>query len=94
MKLTWFFRELEAASLGSACKIHGSGLISPLTSQLLTRDTVETLYKTLKNWHYCPELYKAIEAISFIADHTQREDDSNKVNFLIFIKNKSSKFNI
>lgn len=67
------------ASLGSACKIHGSGLISPLASQLLTRNTVETLYKTLKNWHYCPELYKAIEAISFIADHTQREDDSNKI---------------
>lgn len=71
------------ADFGSICRIHGSGPVSVSPLQLPTEDSVDDLCKTLNNWHHCPELYKAIEAIRFIADHTKREDDSNKVTSLI-----------
>ncbi|CAD6228667.1 GSCOCG00006488001-RA-CDS [Cotesia congregata] len=72
-------RELEAVNLGSACQIHGSPASIPPPPQLPTEDSVDALCKTLNNWHHCPELYKAIEAIRFIADHTKREEDSTRV---------------
>ncbi|XP_015127548.1 acetylcholine receptor subunit alpha-like [Diachasma alloeum] len=72
--------ELEAVNLGSACQIHGSPGPAPVPApQLPTEDSVDALCKTLNNWHHCPELYKAIEAIRFIADHTKREEDSTRV---------------
>ncbi|XP_008549166.1 acetylcholine receptor subunit alpha-like [Microplitis mediator] len=72
-------RELEAVNLGSGCQIHGSPASIPPPPQLPTEDSVDALCKTLNNWHHCPELYKAIEAIRFIADHTKREEDSTRV---------------
>ncbi|XP_015178402.1 PREDICTED: acetylcholine receptor subunit alpha-like isoform X1 [Polistes dominula] len=73
-------RELEAVNLGSACRIHGS----PATTvapppQLPTEESVDALCNTLHHWHHCPELYKAIEGIRFIAEHTKREEDSTRV---------------
>ncbi|XP_074104838.1 nicotinic acetylcholine receptor alpha3 subunit isoform X1 [Cotesia typhae] len=75
----FYSRELEAVNLGSACQIHGSPASIPPPPQLPTEDSVDALCKTLNNWHHCPELYKAIEAIRFIADHTKREEDSTRV---------------
>ncbi|KAK0096931.1 hypothetical protein PV326_003825 [Microctonus aethiopoides] len=75
-------RELEAVNLGSACRIHGSPAAvvpPPPPPQLTAEDSVDALCKSLNNWHHCPELYKAIEAIRFIADHTKREEDSTRV---------------
>ncbi|KAJ8674852.1 hypothetical protein QAD02_010638 [Eretmocerus hayati] len=40
---------------------------------------VDALCRSLSHWHHCPELYKAIEGIRYIADHTKREEDSTKV---------------
>ncbi|XP_012276461.1 acetylcholine receptor subunit alpha-like [Orussus abietinus] len=72
-------RELEAVNLGSTCRIHGSPVASTSTQQLPTPKSVEALCNTLNHWHHCPELYKAIEGIRFIADHTKREEDSTRV---------------
>lgn len=30
-------------------------------------------------WHGCPELLKAMEGVTYIADHTKKEEESNKV---------------
>ncbi|OAD54116.1 Acetylcholine receptor subunit alpha-like [Eufriesea mexicana] len=73
-------RELEAVNLGSACRIHGSPAATAAPPpQLLTEESVDALCNTLHHWHHCPELYKAIEGIRFIADHTKREEDSTRV---------------
>ena len=73
-------RELEAINLGSQCRIHGSpGAAAPPTSRSLREDSVEALCRSLNHWHHCPELYKAIEGIRYIADHTKREEDSTRV---------------
>ncbi|XP_046821054.1 acetylcholine receptor subunit alpha-like isoform X2 [Vespa crabro] len=73
-------RELEAVNLGSACRIHGSpaATVAP-PPQLPTEESVDALCNTLHHWHHCPELYKAIEGIRFIAEHTKREEDSTRV---------------
>lgn len=76
---------MEAINLGSACRIHGSPASAPVPPQLPTEDSVDALCATLNNWHHCPELYKAIEAIRFIADHTKREEDSTRVSIKLFI---------
>jgi len=88
------FRELEAVNLGSACRIHGSPAATAAPSllqqqqqqqqqqpQLPTEESVDALCNTLHHWHHCPELYKAIEGIRFIADHTKREEDSTRVTY-------------
>ncbi|XP_025268363.1 acetylcholine receptor subunit alpha-like isoform X2 [Camponotus floridanus] len=74
-------RELEAVNLGSTCRIHGSpaATAAPPPPQLPTEESVDALCNTLHHWHHCPELYKAIEGIRFIADHTKREEDSTRV---------------
>ncbi|XP_025073159.1 acetylcholine receptor subunit alpha-like isoform X2 [Pogonomyrmex barbatus] len=76
-------RELEAVNLGSTCRIHGSPAATaappPPPPQLPTEESVDALCNTLHHWHHCPELYKAIEGIRFIADHTKREEDSTRV---------------
>ncbi|XP_031783031.1 nicotinic acetylcholine receptor alpha 3 subunit isoform X2 [Nasonia vitripennis] len=78
-------RELEAMNLGSQCRIHGSPAAPAPTSAtsagrtLPTEDSVEALCHSLNHWHHCPELYKAIEGIRYIADHTKREEDSTRV---------------
>ncbi|KAI4498547.1 hypothetical protein M0802_006253 [Mischocyttarus mexicanus] len=73
-------KELEAVNLGSACRIHGSpaATVAP-PPQLPTEESVDALCNTLHHWHHCPELYKAIEGIRFIAEHTKREEDSTRV---------------
>ncbi|XP_058789144.1 acetylcholine receptor subunit alpha-like isoform X2 [Phymastichus coffea] len=84
------FMELEAVNLGSQCRIHGSpgggagpaGVSSQTPRpppQLPSEDSVEALCRSLNHWHHCPELYKAIEGIRYIADHTKREEDSTRV---------------
>ncbi|KAG7202151.1 hypothetical protein KM043_015833 [Ampulex compressa] len=73
-------RELEAVDLGSACRIHGSPAATAAPPpQLPTEESVDALCNALHHWHHCPELYKAIEGIRFIADHTKREEDSTRV---------------
>ncbi|XP_023318652.1 acetylcholine receptor subunit alpha-like [Trichogramma pretiosum] len=75
-------RELEALNLGSQCRIHGgsSGPAGPASGRPLpSEDSVEALCRSLNHWHHCPELYKAIEGIRYIADHTKREEDSTRV---------------
>ncbi|CAD1472826.1 unnamed protein product, partial [Heterotrigona itama] len=79
-KCVIIIRELEAVNLGSACRIHGSPAATAAPPpQLPTEESVDALCNTLHHWHHCPELYKAIEGIRFIADHTKREEDSTRV---------------
>lgn len=79
------FRELGAVNLGSTCQIHGSPAATATAPppQLPTEESVDALCNTLHHWHHCPELYKAIEGIRFIADHTKREEDSTRVNIIM-----------
>ncbi|XP_011499821.1 PREDICTED: acetylcholine receptor subunit alpha-like [Ceratosolen solmsi marchali] len=72
------FIELEAVNLGSQCRIHGSPAATGPRA-LPTEESVEALCHSLNHWHHCPELYKAIEGIRYIADHTKREEDSTRV---------------
>lgn len=30
-------------------------------------------------WHACPELHKAMDGVTYIADHTRKEEDSTRV---------------
>lgn len=32
-----------------------------------------------RRWHGCPELHKAMEGVTYIADHTKKEEESTKV---------------
>jgi len=80
LRLYYLLRELEAVNLGSTCRIHGSPAATAAPPpQLPTEESVDALCNTLHHWHHCPELYKAIEGIRFIADHTKREEDSTRV---------------
>lgn len=80
LKKLFPIRELEAVNLGSACRIHGSPATTAAPPpQLPTEESVDALCNTLHHWHHCPEIYKAIEGIRFIADHTKREEDSTRV---------------
>lgn len=44
--------------------------------------------ETIRNrWHTCPELHKAMDGVTYIADHTKKEEESTKVIFLIVNQN-------
>ncbi|XP_018327681.1 acetylcholine receptor subunit alpha-like [Agrilus planipennis] len=56
--------ELTRGEIGPAtCRIHGVNPPPPPPS----------------SWKKCPEVHKAIDGLCFIADHTQREEDSTRV---------------
>lgn len=86
--------------MGSTCRVHGSPAATTASPpQLPTEESVDALCNALHHWHHCPELYKAIEGIRFIADHTKREEDSTKVisvfhSFIDINKKKKKKDNI
>lgn len=33
-------------------------------------------------WHTCPELSKAMDGVTYIADHTKKEEESTRVSFV------------
>lgn len=42
--------------------------------------TKHTTIDNLKHrWHHCPELHKAIDGVTYIADHTKKEEESTRV---------------
>ncbi|XP_018302230.1 nicotinic acetylcholine receptor alpha3 subunit [Mycetomoellerius zeteki] len=76
--------ESEANS-ENMCRVHGSRgataapSAAPAPPQLPTKENVDALCKTLHDWHRCPEIKKAIEGIRYIAEHTKKEEESNRV---------------
>ncbi|XP_018350055.1 PREDICTED: acetylcholine receptor subunit alpha-like isoform X2 [Trachymyrmex septentrionalis] len=58
---------------------HDSQAAPTPPSQLLAGESVNRICNTLKSWHLCPEISKAIEGIRFIADHIKKEEDINKI---------------
>lgn len=62
-----------------------SGIVQPST----TTDGEEATTKCNKNdksesnirnrWHTCPELHKAMDGVTYIADHTKKEEESTRV---------------
>lgn len=40
------------------------------------------LCDSLRRWHRCPELHKAIDGINYIADQTRKEEESTRVSKL------------
>ncbi|KAG5344499.1 ACH1 protein, partial [Acromyrmex charruanus] len=70
---------LEEINLESTCRIHGPQAATTPPSQLLTGESVNRICSTLKSWHQCPEIHRAIEGIRYIADHVKKEEDSNRI---------------
>lgn len=45
---------------------------------------------TIKHrWHACPELHKAMDGVTYIADHTKKEEESTRVCLIIINKTKT-----
>jgi nicotinic acetylcholine receptor len=40
--------------------------------------------KHKKHWRTCPELHKAMDGVTYIADHTKREEESTRVSIPLF----------
>ncbi|CRK91227.1 CLUMA_CG004909, isoform A [Clunio marinus] len=65
-----------------------SGVIQPQTTKTSTEadaenkteKTEKTEPNCLRNrWHTCPELHKAMDGVTYIADHTKKEEESTRV---------------
>lgn len=42
-------------------------------------------------WHTCPELHKAMDGVTYIADHTKKEEESTRVsNLFIFFSRENT----
>lgn len=41
-------------------------------------------------WHDCPELHKAMDGVTYIADHTKKEEESTKVHLLLLYQSFST----
>lgn len=60
-----------------------SGVVQP-TATTATGTEAETTKKEEENclrnrWHTCPELHKAMDGVTYIADHTKKEEESTRV---------------
>lgn len=63
----------NAAELDSSSSNRGGAKSS--TSQVVPKP------ENIRNrWHTCPELHKAMDGVTYIADHTKKEEESTKVN--------------
>lgn len=65
-----------------------SGVVQPSTTANAAAGEEETKKKKkeeeigLRNrWHTCPELHKAMDGVTYIADHTKKEEESTRVSF-------------
>ncbi|CAG9802119.1 unnamed protein product [Chironomus riparius] len=63
-----------------------SGIVQPSTTtegdETMTTKTNKTENKESNirhRWHTCPELHKAMDGVTYIADHTKKEEESTRV---------------
>jgi hypothetical protein len=62
-----------------------SGVVQPSSASTATAGVnAETKTKEEENclrnrWHTCPELHKAMDGVTYIADHTKKEEESTRV---------------
>lgn len=69
-----------------------SGVVQPSAASTTTagaegdaKNKVEE--NCLRNrWHTCPELHKAMDGVTYIADHTKKEEESTRVSLKSFKK--------
>lgn len=67
---------VAASSSSSACCAGASSSSSHQQHQAKPDATSQQLkYR----WHGCPELHKAMDGVTYIADHTKKEEESTKV---------------
>ncbi|CAK1542807.1 unnamed protein product [Leptosia nina] len=64
--------EASSPSPPPGCRLH------ELHDQHEVQDA-PTVCETLRRWHRCPEIHKAIDGINYIADQTRKEEDSTRV---------------
>lgn len=69
-----------------------SGVVQPTTTEATTttagedpstpKSKLEQKDSNIRNrWHTCPELHKAMDGVTYIADHTRKEEESTRVSF-------------
>jgi len=64
----------DSSSLNGNCKLHGH------SSENVNGDIKkETKTNFCKPGHLCPEIYKALDGILFIAEHKKSQEESNKI---------------
>jgi nicotinic acetylcholine receptor len=61
-----------------------SGFVQPSTTTATGTADADTKKKEENNclrnrWHTCPELHKAMDGVTYIADHTKKEEESTRV---------------
>jgi hypothetical protein len=58
-----------------------SGVVQPSTTTGAEKETkAKEENNCLRNrWHTCPELHKAMDGVTYIADHTKKEEESTRV---------------
>ncbi|CAO1378124.1 unnamed protein product [Diamesa hyperborea] len=71
-------RNLETISIGT-CRLHAAGTgAGAAGDDEETKNSLED--SCLRNrWHTCPELTKAMDGVTYIADHTKKEEESTRV---------------
>lgn len=67
-----------------------SGIVQPSTTsdgdETITKNNVESKESNVRHrWHTCPELHKAMDGVTYIADHTKKEEESTRVSELEFL---------
>lgn len=76
-----------------------SGIVQPTATTTTTTATEgdDATTDTLKSksekkessvrnrWHTCPELHKAMDGVTYIADHTKKEEESTRVSGFLFL---------
>lgn len=57
-----------------------SGIVQPSSTQADVEKKQKLENNCLRNrWHTCPELHKAMDGVTYIADHTKKEEESTRV---------------
>jgi hypothetical protein len=62
-----------------------SGVVQPSVAATAAGVEADAKSKVENNclrnrWHTCPELHKAMDGVTYIADHTKKEEESTRVN--------------
>ena len=84
----------DGVPLNGSCRLHGhsneniNGDVKEVCSttyiRIMMRNNIQEKRRSsfCKSGHLCPEIYKALDVILFIAEHKKSQEESNKVIFL------------
>lgn len=76
-----------SASTSTGPRVCGPGVATAMGSAATAASSTPKAsgLRKRRKWHGCPELHKAMAGVTYIADHTKKEEESTRVGIYVMV---------